>query len=148
MPDYELRIGICGCTSKWTGKLEGQTIMVPSLGKHPLYQPMTLNLLEVSITEEVDRIQALREANCHLFLDVADLGNGMRETELTRFWRTDYGENRLGGRGGLWEEAWVGKRSPELAAILRGTGRLIGKMSPMRFLLWTNNLPEPSLKSF
>lgn len=159
MPDYELKVGICGCTSQYTGKLEGQTIQIASLRKYPLSQPVTLNLLEVPISEEVDRKQALRDANCHLFLDVGEiLPDGMRETELIRFWIADYGaghgENRLGTRtrrdkGFLNDtEEWFGKRIPSTDVILRGASRVVGTMSPIRFTLWINNLPEPTLRSF
>lgn len=57
---YELRVGVCSCTSAYTGRLDQRVI---KLGR------IRFRLKEVSI-DDADSVRSMIDKRCHFFLDV------------------------------------------------------------------------------
>jgi len=66
--EYELRIGVCGCTTNFHNSLPGQKIFVYHFRDGNSDSPETLRIKVVHIPEQSQR-ETLLANHCHAFLD-------------------------------------------------------------------------------
>lgn len=136
----ELRIGICGCTTRYHGKIGGQQVIIKRLGKEILVSPITLTLRETRIPEEDDHLEALQSTECHAFIDVEG-----EETSLDQVWFTGQ-QIFVGGRGRGRKEYWYRNSPPPPSIVLKGLKRLIERLPREEFEPWLELKPTPGLR--
>lgn len=131
----ELRIGICACTTRWHGELEGKQLRV-------LNPRLTLTLKEVRIPEKEDHVEYLLSERCHLFLDV-DEAFHVTTLEVVYPPSVRWGAYLGWGIGDGGTIEWYLKRFPKTSTILSGIKRIIKDARSDKIQLWLNFQPLP-----
>ena len=150
-----LRVGICGCSQRYHGKLDGQQIVVSSLGGQALPEPRVFRIEEVFVRDNRQR-QVLKAARCHLFLDFHPDDPGGPLTKLVmnelvsngpgRGWKLYIG---TAGRftGAFFDfdrkKEWRRKKPPSPRDVVGGMQDMLQKLEPAWFSSWLEKMtPE------
>jgi len=136
----ELNIGICGCTTRFHGKIGGELVVIDRLAGEILESPITLTLRETRIPEEDDHFEALQASQCHAFIDIEDA-----ETKLEQVWFRGQ-QIHVGGRGNERREYWFRNSPPPPRVVLNGLRRLIERLPRSEYEPWIKLEPSPGLR--
>ena len=146
-----LRIGICGCTTKYHGRIQGRRVAIRRLGKSRLPHPITFRLREFPIPED-DQQTSLRLFRCHAFLDVHReyywRGSGYAVTLFRQeILRDTLGRERTATH---WDPEcyrdWLRKKPPSTNTTIRALRELIQGMGKTKFLRWQRQMTPQGWK--
>ncbi|RJQ14580.1 hypothetical protein C4553_00710 [Candidatus Parcubacteria bacterium] len=142
-----LRVGICGCTSRFHGAFRNCALNVLPKGRIGV-RPIRFRLVEAVIPEKGDEREALRRLRCHFFLDQHTLV-GFKlplETTLTRNRLVSNGANRPKfymangfGRIGL-SQLWETRRSPSVRTILDAMQAMLEQWDASQLGRWLHDM--------
>lgn len=152
-----LRIGICECTTKYHGRLQGRRVTTRCLGSKIYPHPMTFTLHEFQIPEDSQQ-SALRLFRCHAFLDVHRVRHKRGSGYVVSLYRQQILQDTLGRERTptSWRpdsyKSWLRKKPPTASTIIQALRELIQGMGKTKFLRWQTRmtpagwkLPKPSL---
>jgi hypothetical protein len=141
-----LRVGICGCTSRFHGKFSRKILYIPRRGG-----VLRVRLVERTIAEN-DYRSAIRAARIHFFLDTHSyLRSPMdkRTWHFTDIYRVDFRPSMPGRKqriyiGGLPRHGkhWDTLRIPSAKAVLAKLYDLINEVEPDRLSAWLGRVGD------
>lgn len=151
--DMTLRVGICGCSSYYKGRFEGQKLSVPIPGNRKI----TFTVKEFLILKGKKRRNTIRDARCHFFLDLHKEGKkihvsvGRNQLISNGLGRTD----KLYMAGGIGKEPdfydvdkiqqrdWKEEKPVNTRVIIAGIRSILINMEPTDFQTWLSKMtPE------
>lgn len=148
MAMQELRVGICGCSSRYQGKLEGKHISLPVGDGND--DPDLFVLKEVLIPDTRDRRETVRSVRAHFFVDYHTIfRTNEADTELHRNQLIPNGKGRreklyIAGWFVGWQvKVWRRKSGVRTSTILNGMERLMSCMTAEKRRVWLSRMtPE------
>ncbi|MCH7772241.1 MAG: hypothetical protein IIA49_14705 [Bacteroidetes bacterium] len=141
----ELRIGICGCTTKYHGRLENQQITVCHLGGEDLNVPITFTLHEVFIPDDQPHEDALQSSRCHFFIDEEVNVVGINVVQLLP--SAHRGEYAVQGWGRKFiGRVWKRQKPPPPSFFLKSIKGMIQERTEEQIQRWLASMTPPGRK--
>lgn len=142
-----LRIGVCGCSPCYHGKLAGCSFSISRLAGFKLRQPRMFQFREVVVSDGPNRLfrQTLRRFRCHFFLDLHrtyDLG--YRVTLKRNFFYNGPGKTcrvLIGGGfmdndTGKFYDEWEQRRPSNPRVVVARLKRMLGSFKVAELDRW------------
>ncbi len=156
MPTSTLRIGICGCTSRYHSFFAGKQITLENSPGKPFARPLLFHLEECVIPEK-DQRAAIVDAGIHFFVDAHQF---LSEGNRTRFFGhiarvypiTEKGGVRklyigspvvrVNGKRKWMSIGWSRSRTPSGKLMLSGLQKLLERMSEKQLTHWLSTVSQ------
>ncbi|MCH7604462.1 hypothetical protein IID24_00470 [Patescibacteria group bacterium] len=138
----ELRIGICGCTTKYHGRLENQQVTICRLGGEDLNVPITFTLHEIFIPEDKPHEDTLQSSRCHFFIDEEVSVTGINVVSLLPSAQGDEYVVQGWGRKFIGR-VWRRQKPPPISFFLKSITSLIQERAEEQIQSWLTRMTPP-----